>query len=94
MNIKTTVDMLISTIVIAVTCGGVSDAAVGAVGSGRKSLVQKQLDKLRKFLKCLTGKAMDALPGILGSIVSFFLRTAAKVIEFVAQHFYLKTKKS
>lgn len=77
--------MLISTIVLAVT--GVSGA--GAAGGGSKGFLQKQLKRLGNFLKYLKGKSGAAFPGTLGSIVSFFLRTAARVLEFVGKQLYL-----
>ncbi|XP_057291983.1 uncharacterized protein LOC130614575 [Hydractinia symbiolongicarpus] len=64
----------------------IAGAAGGAAGKG---FVEKQLEQLGKFLKYLAGEAGAPLPGIMGTIVSFFLRVAAIVVEYVAKHLYM-----
>lgn len=51
-----------------------------ANGSG-ESLVQKLFDRVAIMLRWLAGEAGAELPGITGSVVTFFLRTAAEVVE-------------
>lgn len=78
--------MLISTIVLSVTGGR---GAASAAGGGSKGFVEKQHERLGNFLKYLESKVGDALPEILGTAVSFLIRVAAKVAEFVGKHLYL-----
>lgn len=48
-----------------------------------------QLQRIGKFLKYVAGKTGTALPGIIGTIVSFFYRVFAKVSEFATRDLYL-----
>lgn len=52
-------------------------------------VLYKNNSRAGKFLKFLAGKVGAALRGILGCVSNFLLRTAAQVVEFVAQHLYL-----
>jgi len=49
---------------------------------------QKQLQSLGKWLKALTGKAAAALPGIIGAIVSWLLKTVGSVAVWLAEHMW------
>ena len=77
-SVLTAVSMIISTIVLAVTGGG------GAPGSPPKDegefrkWVKKQLNRLANALKRLAGKAVAALPGIIGSVVGAILSFLGK----------------
>ena len=53
-----------------------------------KSWIKKQLDHLKNLLQKLAAKALDVLPGILGSVVSWILSTASKVVGFMADHLW------
>ena len=76
--------MTISTIVLAIT---------GAFGGGRgkggsppkdEGILKKLLDRLADALKRLAGKAVEALPVIVGNVVdTSFLK---KAVGFVAEH--------
>lgn len=43
---------------------------------------------MKELLKKLATKALDALPGILGSIVSWIFSAASKVVGFMAEHLW------
>ena len=47
---------------------------------------KKKLSSFAKFLKSLAGKALIALPGVIGSIVSFLLKSTASAFGFIAQN--------
>lgn len=84
-TIISAIGLLITTIVLTLTKG------VGAVPAsvGSKAIAGRQLEKLKRFLKYMATKAGAALPGLVGSIVSFFFKVAAKIVEQVARHLYL-----
>ena len=83
-SILTAFSMTISTIVLAIT---------GAFGGGRgkggsppkdEGILKKLLDRLADALKRLAGKAVEALPVIVGNVVdTSFLK---KAVGFVAEH--------
>ena len=85
-SVLTAVSMIISTIVLAVTGGG------GAPGSPPKDegefrkWLKKQLNRLADALKRPAGKAVAALPGIIGSVVGAILSFLGKAAGFLAQH--------
>eukprot|EP00745_Piridium_sociabile_P013006 TRINITY_DN1957_c0_g1_i11.p1 TRINITY_DN1957_c0_g1~~TRINITY_DN1957_c0_g1_i11.p1 ORF type:complete len:405 (-),score=30.30 TRINITY_DN1957_c0_g1_i11:333-1547(-) len=92
-SVLTAIGFAISSIVLAVTggsggSGGTSPSPPSPPSPGDKSWVKKQLDHLANLLKKLAVKAMDALPGILGSIVSWILSAASQVVGFVAEHLW------
>ena len=45
---------------------------------------KKQLHTIANFLKQLAGKAAAALPGIIGSVLSWIFKTASKGFEWLA----------
>ena len=73
-SILTTLSMTISTIVLAIT-GVFGGGGGGAGGSPPKD----------KGNKRLAGKAVEALPAIVGSIVGAILSFLGKTIEFIAE---------
>ena len=86
MSILTAFSMTISTIVLAITC-------VFGVGRGKggsppkdKEALKKWLDRLANPLKGLAGKAIEALPAIVESVVDAILSFFGKAVGFVAQH--------
>ena len=87
-SVLTAVSMLISTIALAVTGGG----RAGAPGSPQKDegefgkWLKKQLNRLTNALKRLAGKAVAALPGIIGGVVGPILSFLGKTVGFFAQH--------
>ena len=48
--------------------------------------VKEGLQKLAEWLKELAKKSTAALPGIIGSIVSFILKSAGTIVGFMAEH--------
>ena len=76
--------MAISTLVLALTGGGGSAPVPAHVlpdKNGLKEWVKKHLQALVRALAYLAGKAVAALPGIIGSIVSWLLSTLGKTAE-------------
>ena len=56
--------------------------------SGVKDWVKKQLQNLGKLLASLAGKAAAALPGIIGSIVSWLLSATGKVVNWFGNNLW------
>ena len=82
--ILTAIGMIISTIVVSLTGGGGSGAA-----PPKNKLVEWFKDKLKRLsdaLKRLAGKAVAALPGIIGSVFGAVLNFLAKAAGFAATH--------
>ena len=48
--------------------------------------MKKWLDRLADTLKRLTGKAVEALPAIVGRVVGAILSFLEKTVGFVAEH--------
>ena len=57
-------------------------------GSGVKDWAKKQLSNLGKLLANLAGKAAAALPGVIGSIVSWLLSSVGKVVSWFGDHLW------
>lgn len=92
-SILTAIGMAISTMVLAITGGG--GAAVGpspptppADKGGLKQWLKKHLQSLKDALAKLAGKAAAALPGILGSFISWLLTTLAKAAGWLAENLW------
>ena len=84
-SILTALSMTISTIVLAITgvCGG--GGGVGGSPSKDEGVFEK-IDRLADTLKRLTGKAVEALPAIVGSVVGAILSFLGKTVGFFAEH--------
>ena len=54
-----------------------------------KSKIKDELLTLGGWLKDLASKSASALPGLIGSIVSFILTKAGEVVGFVAEHLFI-----
>ena len=92
-SVLTAIGMSISTIVLALTGGAASPTSSPPPPSFRDSArvrewVKKQLKHLSDLLKKLGMKAIDALPGIIGSIVSWLLSTLGKVVGYMGEHLW------
>eukprot|EP00745_Piridium_sociabile_P030729 TRINITY_DN50_c0_g3_i1.p2 TRINITY_DN50_c0_g3~~TRINITY_DN50_c0_g3_i1.p2 ORF type:complete len:398 (-),score=16.42 TRINITY_DN50_c0_g3_i1:273-1466(-) len=90
-SVLTAIGFAISTVVLAVTGGGQTlptPPPSPPSPSSAQAWFKKQLEHLMRLLKKLAGKALDALPGILGSIVSWIFSTASKVVGFMADHLW------
>ena len=90
-SILTAIGMAILTLVLALTGGGGS-APVPAPKqpdkSGLKKWVKKHLQALGHALANLAGKAAAALPGIIGSIVSWLLSTLGKMATWLGENLW------
>ena len=88
-SILIAIGMAISTLVLALT-GGDGSAPARAPNpsdkSGLKEWVKKHLQALGRALANLAGKAAAALPGIIGSIVSWLLSTLGKTATRLAEN--------
>ena len=84
----TALGFCISTLVMAITGGG---ASVGGSGGGgdTKGWVKKQLIKLKDLLVSLGDRALTALPGIIGSVISWLFKTAGDAVGYLAEHLYM-----
>ncbi len=84
----TAVGMTISTIVLAVLPHNnpASTPSGNTYVDKVKTAVKKSLVKLATFLLDMAKKALTALPGIIGSLVSFLLKTAGELVLFLSEH--------
>ena len=90
-SVLTAFGMIIGLIVesvIPTTSGTTTPKPPPKDGSGVKDWVKKQLSNLGKLLSTLAGKAAAALPGIIGSIVSWLLSSAGKVVGWFGEHLW------
>ena len=77
--------MTISAFVLAIT-GVFGKAGRGAGGSQDERILKKWLDRLANGRKRLEGKAVEALPAIVGSVVGAALHFLGKAVGFVAEN--------
>ena len=88
-SILTAIGMVVSTLVLALTGGGTpspSPTPSPANKPGLKEWVKKHLQALGRALAKLAGKAAAALPGIIGSIVSWLLGLLGKAASWLAEN--------
>ena len=88
-SVLTAIGLAISTIVLAIpgVSGGGAAAPPQPPGPGKggaKEWIKKQLQSLGRILAKLAGKAAAALPGIIGSIVSWLLSLLGKTAVWLA----------
>lgn len=82
-SIITAVELMILTIVLAVTGGGgTAGAAAGVAAGGSKGFVQKLLQRLQKFLKFFAGNVGAALPGTAVSCEGCKVRRSAYLLGY------------
>ena len=91
-SILTALGMIISTIVLALP-GGSGGAAPPQPPQppgkgGAKEWIKKQLQSLGRILAKLAGKAAAALPGIIGSIVSWLLSLLGKTAVWLSSNLW------
>ena len=78
--------MTVSAIALAIT-GVLGDGrGTGGLPSKDEETLKKWLDRLADALKRLAGKAAEALPAVVGSVVSTILSFSGKAHEFVTEH--------
>ncbi len=89
-TLLTALGFIISTIALAITGGGGGTPAPTPMPtpSGAKEWIKKQLENLGQWLKPLAGKAAASLPGIIGAIVSWLLKTAGGVAIWLSEHLW------
>ena len=94
--IVTAIGLIITTIVEAVLPGSTAAGAAGAGAAGGSSTADKakdwiknQLKNIARLLGKLAAKFGAALPGILGSIVTWLLTTMKNGALFLAEHLWL-----
>ena len=56
---------------------------------GIKGWIKQQLQKIANLLSKVADKMLIALPGIIGSVVSFILKAASTAVGFIAEHLWL-----
>ena len=89
-SVLTAIGMIIGVIVQAVipTSGGSATPSKPPSQDGAKEWVKKQLHNLAKLLANLAGKAAAALPGVIGSIVSWLLSATSKVVNWFGNNLW------
>ena len=89
-SILTAIGMIIDVIVQAVkpTTGGGTTPPKPPSKAGVKDWVKKQLHNLARLLANLAGKAAAALPGVIGSIVSWLLSATGKVVNWFGNNLW------
>ena len=55
---------------------------------GVKEWIKKHLENLANALKKLGLAALDALPGVIGAIINWLLKTASEAVGWVAEHLW------
>ena len=93
-SILTAIGMAISTLVLTLTGGSAAAAPVAptpappADKAGLKEWAKKNLQALGRMLAQLAGKAAAALPGIIGSILSWLLNLLSKTAGWFAENLW------
>ena len=91
-SVLTALGFIVSTVVLAfqnMLGGGWPTPTPTPSGhDGATGWVKKQLKTLASWLKTLAEKAAAALPGIIGAIVSWLLKTAGSVSVWLAEHLW------
>ena len=87
-SILSAVTLAISTIILAltrtITGGGSTPFKPG--DPKKTGFIKRTLDRIAQGLKWLAGKAASALPGIIGSLISFIFNLLSKTVGFVAEN--------
>ena len=89
----TALGFIVSTIVLAIQnavlgTGGGGVTPTPSDRGGVTDWVKKHLKTLTGWLKALAGKAAAALPGVIGAIGSWLLKTAGSVAVWLAEHLW------
>src|SRR5271165_7033030 len=84
--IITAIGMTISTIILSVFSSSNPGAAPPTQNPKPPNAVKRLLVKISSWLQELAKKALAALPGFIGSLISFILKKASEVVLFFSQH--------
>ena len=84
--VLTALSLTISTIMVAITGAFGVGVGVGSSPPRDEGVLNKWLKRLAVAFKWLAGKAVEALPAIIKSVVSVILSFLGKVVGFVAEH--------
>ena len=87
-SILTAIRMAISVFVEALLPGGVASPTTPKDEKGVKEWLRNKLKALALLLGRLGMKAAEALPGIIGAIISWVLNRAAEVVGWVLQNLW------
>ena len=87
--VLTSLGLIISTIVTALTGGAGASSTPPKNPSRLKEWVKNKLKALARLLGRIAGKAAAALPGIIGSIIAGVLNFLKKVVAAAAGHVWL-----
>ena len=90
MSILTTVGMAIRVLIESLLGGPrVSTTTSGnTTGGGAREWIRNKLKAVSQLLGKLADKAMAALPGIVGSIISWILNRAKEVVGLLSQNLW------
>ena len=89
-SIITAIGMSITALVLALTGGSApTPTPVPSDKRGLKEWVKKHLQAFGRILAKLAGKAASALPGIIGSLVSWLLNLLGKTATWLAEHLWV-----
>jgi len=100
LSITTAIGMIISSIALAISNFVSSTKPVAPIPksspspspSPGRSFIDRLNGGLRKiysYLKSLAGKAATAIPGIVGSVISWLFKTASQIVEVLANNVIL-----
>ncbi len=89
-SIMTALGFIVSTLVLALTGGGAATVATaaGTAKGGIREWAKSTLKALGRALAKLAGKAAAALPGIVGSIVSWLLTFLSKTAGWLSDNIW------
>ena len=87
--VLTSIGLIISTIVTALTGGAGSSSTPPKNPNKLKEWIKNKLKALARLLGRLAGKAAAALPGIIGSIIAGVLNFLKKIVTAAAGHVWL-----
>ena len=84
--IITAIGMTISTIILSVFSSSKPSVPASTPDPKPPNAVKRLLAKISSWLQELAKKALAALPGVIGSLISFILKKASEVVLFLSQH--------
>ena len=87
-SILTAIGMTISVLIEALIPGGGGSSVGGGEPEGLKEWLRNKLKALASVLGKLCVKAAEALPGIIGAIISWVLNKAADVVGWASQNLW------